>query len=166
LIAVGASDLIRNAVASNRRIRIKFEVDVDPPGEFTTEARYLLEPVPFSVKVFAPPCLFAGKIHALLARRWRNRVKGRDWYDFVFFVARGVGLDLGHLEARLRASGHWTGADLSLSDVRRMILERVDSLDVPAAREEVGRFLGDPREAAVWSKEFFRDLAGRIHPSQ
>jgi hypothetical protein len=162
LIAVGASELIRQSVPSNRRVKIKFEVDLDPPGEFSTEARYLLEPVPFSVKAFTASSLFAGKVHALLVRRWNNRVKGRDWYDFVFFVSRGTDLDIRHLEARLRGSGHWAAGRLSLEDVRLTILDRIESLDIAAAREEVERFLVDPREVEIWSKDFYRDLVGRI----
>lgn len=162
LIAVRASELIRQSVPSIRRIKIRFEVDIDPPGEFRTEARYLLEPVPFAVKAFTASSLFAGKIHALLVRQWKSRVKGRDWYDFVFFVARGVDLDLRHLEARLRASGHWTGERLRIRDVRRLILERIDSIDVATVRDDVQRFLVDPREVEIWSKDFFRDLVGRI----
>lgn len=162
LIAVGVSERIRRSVQSNRLIKIKFEVDVDPPGSFSTEAKYVLEPVPFAVRTFALGSLFAGKVHALLARRWVNRAKGRDWYDFVFFVSRGVPLDVRHLEARLCKSGHWTGGTLDVTGVQGMIGDAIENVDLDAAKEEVRRFLVDPRAVDVWSKDFFRDVAGRI----
>ena len=162
LIAVGVSERIRRSVPPNRLVKVKFEVDIDPPGSFATEAGYVLEPVPFAVRAFAPKSLFAGKVHALLARRWVNRAKGRDWYDFVFFVSRGVPLDVRHLEARLHKSGHWTGGTLKVAGVQGMIGDAIEKVDLDAAKEEVRRFLVDPRAVDVWSKDFFRDVAGRI----
>jgi len=129
---------------------------IPPPGLFATEARYVLEPVPFAVKAFAPGSLFAGKVHAL------HRAKGRDWYDFVFFVSRGVPLDVRHLEARLCKSGHWTGGTLDVAGVQGMIGDAIENVDLEAAKEEVRRFLVDPRAIDVWSKEFFRDVAERL----
>jgi len=162
-VAIDVSEPIRRTVPSNRLVKVKFEVDVDPPGSFSTEAKYVIEPVPFAVRAFTPESLFAGKMHALLARRWVNRAKGRDWYDFVFFVARGVPIDLRHLEERLRSSGHWTEGSLELATLKRMIGDAVDTVDLDAAKEEVSRFLIDPRTVDVWSKEFFGDIVRQIH---
>jgi len=149
LIAVGVSERIRRSAPPNRLIKIKFEVDVEPPGSFATEAKYVLEPVPFAVKAFAPGSLFAGKVHALLARKWVNRAKGRDWYDFVFFVSRGVPLDIRHLEARLCKSGHWTSGTLDTAGVQGMMSDAIEKMDLDAAKEEVRRFLVDPRAVDV-----------------
>ena len=143
LIAVGVSERIRRSAPPNRLIKIKFEVDVEPPGSFATEAKYVLEPVPFSVKAFAPGSLFAGKVHAL------HRAKGRDWYDFVFFVSRGVPLDIRHLEARLCKSGHWTSGTLDTAGVQGMMSDAIEKMDLDAAKEEVRRFLVDPRAVDV-----------------
>ncbi len=68
---------------------VKFEIDPFPPCEFHSESRYVLEPIPFSVRVMSLPDLFAGKMHAVLARGWISRVKGRDWYDLIWFVRSG-----------------------------------------------------------------------------
>lgn len=91
-------------------LRIKLEVDTDPPGEFETESRIVLLPVPFAVRVYSLPDLFAGKMHALLCRKWKTRVKGRDWYDLVWYLGHHPRLRLNHLEARMRSSGDWSGA--------------------------------------------------------
>ena len=81
---------------------MKIEVDRDPPSHFGTTQHYLLLPTPFYVTAFSEPELFAGKMHALLCRNWKGRIKGRDWYDFVWFVSRDVAVHLRHLEARMR----------------------------------------------------------------
>jgi predicted nucleotidyltransferase component of viral defense system len=162
LIEVGVSERIRRLVPLNRIVKIKFEVSVDPPGLFATEARHVLEPVPFFVKAFTPGSLFAGKVHALFTCRWANRAKGRDWYDFAFFVSRGIPLNVRHLEARLRKSEHWTVGVIDVTAIQGMMSDAIENVNLDAAKEEVRRFLADPRAVDVWSKEFFRDLAQRI----
>ena len=87
-------------------LKIKIEVDTDPPPGFDTETRFLLQPIPFSVRAFSLPDMFAGKMHAVLCRGWKGRVKGRDWYDLVWYVANHPQLHLKHLEQRMIQSGH------------------------------------------------------------
>jgi predicted nucleotidyltransferase component of viral defense system len=154
---------IAAAVHSRGLLKIKIEVDTDPPPGFSTEVRFLMQPIPFSVKVFAPPSLFAGKMHAVLCRGWKTRVKGRDWYDLVWYVSRGTPLDLAHLEARMRQSGHYN-EDVALDErrFRSMLIERIEGLDIAAARAEVERFLIDPATVSVWSKDFFMAVAGKV----
>lgn len=151
------------AIHRNQVLRIKLEVDTDPPPGFEVESRYLLQPIPFSVRVYRLPDLFAGKIHALLCRRWGSRVKGRDWYDFAWYVGRGTPVGLRHLESRLRQSGEYASPErLSVPHLSQMLSEAIDRLDVDKAREEARRFVGDPQSLAVWSADFFRDVASRM----
>ena len=77
-------------------IKIKIEVDTSPPAGFTTEEKLLLKPFSFYVKCFSLPDLFAGKMHALLFRKWKSRVKGRDWFDMEWYIRKGVPLHLDH----------------------------------------------------------------------
>ena len=96
-------------------------------------------------------------------RGWRSRVKGRDWYDLVWYVGRGIRLDLAHLEARMRQSGHYRdAAPLDERALRSMLEKKISELDVADARSEVVRFLPDPSAVDVWSREFFSEVAGRI----
>jgi hypothetical protein len=106
--------------------------------------------------------MFAGKFHALLARSWKNRVKGRDWYDLVFFTGRGIPLDLAHLQSRLEAGGAWTAGTMTAADARSMLHGRIDGLDIEAAREDVSRFVPVPSDLALWSKDFFHQVTDRI----
>ena len=151
------------SVPKNQVLKIKLEVDTDPPPGFTTETRYLLRPVPFAVRTFSLPDLFAGKIHAVLCREWKSRVKGRDWYDLVWFAAYHPELHLAHLEQRMRQTGHWTGAaPLTAGDLRDLLTKRIDKVDVDQIRGEVEPFVKDAAALAIWSKEFFLDVASRI----
>jgi predicted nucleotidyltransferase component of viral defense system len=163
LLLIDAGDEVAAAIHGQRRLKIKIEVDTDPPPGFSTETRFLLQPIPFSVRVYDPPSLFAGKVHALLCRDWRSRVKGRDWYDFVWYVGRRTRLDLTHLEARMRQSGHYSEAEaLDESTFRALLSNKVAELDVADARSDVERFLSVPSAVDVWSREFFSAVAERV----
>lgn len=155
-------DLVAH-IPRSQILNIKLEIDRDPPPGFTTESRYLLQPVPFAVRVCVLPDLFAGKMHAVLFRRWNNRVKGRDWSDFVWFVAHHPELHLSHLEQRMRQTRHWTGEQrLSKETFMETLHKVIDTLDVEQARREVRPFLRHPENLEIWSREFFHAIANRI----
>lgn len=150
-------------VHRNQAIRIKLEVDTDPPPRFGTDTRFLLAPIPFSVRTFDLPSFLAGKMHALLCREWGGRVKGRDWYDFVWHLGQGTALNLPHLEARLRQTGHYQGqTPLTLAEVKQMLHHRIEQLDIEAAKRDVERFLTDPAAIKVWSRDFFTALSEKL----
>jgi predicted nucleotidyltransferase component of viral defense system len=150
-------------VPRNQVLKIKLEIDTDPPSGFSTETRYLLRPVPFAVRTFSLPDLFAGKMHAVLCREWKSRVKGRDWYDLVWFAAYHPELHLSHLEQRMRQTGHWEGATaLTATEFRVLLNRRIDLVSIDQIRREVEPFVKDTGSLALWSKEFFLDVASRI----
>lgn len=150
-------------VPRNQVLKIRLEVDTDPPPGFGTEIRYLLRPVPFGVRTFSLSDLFAGKVHAVLCREWKSRVKGRDWYDLVWFAAYHPELHLAHLEQRMRQTGHWTGSGpLTTEDLRDLLNRRIDKVDIDQIRREVEPFVKDAAPLAIWSKEFFLDVASRV----
>lgn len=163
LLIVQTNEAIANAIPRNQTLRIKIEVDTDPPPLFSTETKFLLNPIPFSVRAFGLPSLFAGKLHAVLCRRWKNRVKGRDWYDLTWYVSRNIKLDIGHLEARMRQSGHYDDTEpLTAPKLQRLLSDRIASLDVETAARDVRRFLGNPNDTDIWSREFFEAVVQRI----
>jgi hypothetical protein len=162
LLTIDAGE-VASAIHGRRELRIKLEVDTDPPPGFSTETKFLLQPIPFSVRAYDPQSLFAGKMHAVLCRGWRTRSKGRDWYDLVWYVGRNTPLDLAHLEARMRQSGHYDDkAALDEITFHTMLAQRIENLDIAAARTEVERFLPNPATFEVWSRDFFRAVAHRI----
>lgn len=166
LMKVSAPIEISTKIQGNQLLKIKVELDTDPPGEFSTEVRDLLTPIPFQVKTMPLHDLFAGKCHACLAREWKGRVKGRDFYDYIWYLGRKIPLNIQHLEARLVQSGHWAAKEeLTLEKVKTLFIKKFESLDIEKAKKDVYIFL-DQREREglqVWSKEFFlRTLDGLI----
>jgi hypothetical protein len=163
LLVVEAGEELTGQVSAGQVLKVKIEVDTDPPPGFTTSTRYLLQPIPFAVRSYSLPDLFAGKMHALLFRTWKNRVKGRDWYDFVWYAANHPQLNLAHLEQRMRQTGHWSGElPLSQAAFRDLLFDTIDRLDVNQAHKDVAPFVKDQQTLALWSHDFFRDVAGRI----
>ncbi|MFO7982404.1 MAG: nucleotidyl transferase AbiEii/AbiGii toxin family protein [Desulfuromonadales bacterium] len=163
LLVIQAGEHIRRQIPAGQLTRIKIEIDTDPPQGFATENRFLLLPIPFSVRSYRLPDLFAGKMHAVLCRRWKNRVKGRDWYDLVWYCAHHPELHLEHLEQRMRQSGHWEGgSSLTPGDFQDLVAEVICRLDVKQARQEVLPFVRNPEALEVWSREFFLDVVQRI----
>ena len=144
-------------------LKIKIEVDTDPPPGFVTENKFILQPIPFSVRTFVLPDLFAGKMHAVLCRRWKSRVKGRDWYDLVWYAANHPQLHLSHLEQKMIQSGNLKqNEQMNREKFFALTTEAVDKLDVNQARREVEPFVKNPDALEVWSREFFQDVVRRI----
>jgi len=151
------------AVHADKTIKIKFEVDTVPPLGFATEEQLLLQPFSFYVKCFILPDLFAGKMHVLLFRKWKNRVKGRDWFDFEWYVRQGAPMSLSHFVSRAKQSGHLHEEHLTVPEFRHLLERRIEALDVTAARNDVSRFVKDDEVLKIWSRDYFHELAKRMH---
>ena len=165
LLVIETSEELLKTVHRGQILKIKLEIDTDPPPEFETHTRYLLQPIPFAVRTYKLPDLFAGKMHAILCRKWKTRVKGRDWYDLVWYAANHPRLHLAHLEQRMRQSGHWKSQEQLSPEMFKQLFHRaVDKLVVEQARKEVEAFIRDRRSLAVWSRKLFHDIADRIQP--
>lgn len=103
-------------------IRIKFEVDINPPLGATYETKFGLLPSPYQVRLYDLPSLFAGKIHACLCRNWRSRVKGRDFYDYVFFLSIGAKVNIKNLKAKLVQSKFISADyDLTIDNLKNLL---------------------------------------------
>lgn len=143
-------------------IKIKIEVDTTPPLGFATEEKLLLKPFSFYTKCFALPDLFAGKMHALLFRKWKNRVKGRDWYDMEWYIRKRIPLHLDHLAARAVNSGDWKNNTMSRDQFMQLLMKRIGSVSFKSIREDVIRFIRDERAVDIWSPQYFKDLIQQI----
>jgi predicted nucleotidyltransferase component of viral defense system len=163
MITVEFDKVLIRQVPRNQKLKIKLEIDTDPPSGFSTANRYLLLPVPFAVRTFSLPDLFAGKMHAVLCREWKSRVKGRDWYDFVWFAANHPEMHLSHLEKRMRQTGHWEGPSaFTPEDFHTMLTRRISHINIDQTRREVEPFIKDTSSLALWSRDFFLDVTSRI----
>jgi predicted nucleotidyltransferase component of viral defense system len=163
LLVIETGEEIVKAIPKGRILKIKLELDTDPPSGFATQTRYLLQPIPFSVRAFVLPDLFAGKMHAILCRRWKGRVKGRDWYDLVWYAAQHPELHLFHLEQRMRQTGDWKeDKPLTSERFKDLLIHAINSLNVEQARKEVEPFVKNPEALSIWSQEFFLDVVSRV----
>lgn len=163
LIKITVPEGIVGRIHNNKVMSIKIEIDTDPPTGFRTEVKTLLQPIPFSVKTYRLPDLFATKIHAILQRGWKDRVKGRDLYDFIWYIGREVPVSIKHLEQRLRQSGGWTNkAALKQSDLNLLLQGKFETLDIKAAKRDILPFLRDPASVEIWSRDLFESLLPKL----
>jgi len=163
LLRIEAKEDLDGKLHPGTQLKIKIEVDKYPPDGFATESRYILQPIPFPVRVYCLPDLFAGKMHAVLCRQWGKRVKGRDWYDLAWFAGRHPHLNVAHLERRMRQSGHYNRIEpLDLAAVKAMLKNVIERLNVDQARAEVAPYVSDRRALEAWSHDFFEDVIDRL----
>lgn len=163
LLLFYANEQIAGNVSPNETIKIKFEVDVNPPGYASFEHKYRLLPVPYEVNMYDMPSLFAGKIHAVLCRAWQSRVKGRDFYDYIFYLSRGTAVNQRHLRERLIDSKYITAdKECSLDEIKRMLYERFDAVDFSQAKQDVEPFIHDISVLDIWSADFFKQITENL----
>ena len=158
------SDVYDIGFSTEKRIKVKLEVDVLPPPGLRTEMKLLLRPSSRWIRAYDLPGLFAGKVHAVLFRKWKTRIKGRDWYDFAWYVARGVALDLPHLRARAAQTD--PDVDLLTPDALAAALDaRIDAIDFAAARLDVEPFVLDSSALSIWSRDYFKAVVRQMKSS-
>ncbi len=153
------TDVYNLSFQTERSIKIKIEVDTNPPVGFETEQKLLMQPYSFMTRCFTLPDLFAGKMHALIFRQWGQRVKGRDWYDFEWYIRNGVPLNFNHFKERAR---EFNGLDISKQDFISMLKDRLKSADITLVKKDVLPFLQFPDETNIWSNEYFCLLADKL----
>lgn len=148
-----------SGVAVNEAVKIKFEVDINPPDFATFEHKYRLLPAPYEIKLYDVPSLFAGKIHAVICRAWQNRIKGRDLYDYVFYLSRKSEVNQKHLRERLLQTGYITNETVcSPDEIKQMLFKRFESIDFEQAKSDVTPFIRDTSVLNVWSVDFFKQI--------
>lgn len=156
------NDLVEG-VNKNEKVKIKFEIDTMPPGLATYETKYRLLPTPYGVKLYDESSLFSGKIHAVICRSWKSRVKGRDLYDYIFYLSRKSKYNLPHLREKLIDSGFIDKeTKLDNDDVKRILIDRFNEIDFEAAKNDVVPFIKDTNVLDIWSKEFFVDITTNL----
>ena len=144
---------------TEKSIKIKIEVDTQPPMSFHTEQKLLLLPESFMTRCFTLPCLYAGKMHALVYRAWKNRVKGRDWYDFEWYVRHNVPLNFTHLHERAL---QFNNEDITKESFLEKLNEHIATTDINQVKADVLPFIRNPKEMAIWSNDYFLQLARMI----
>lgn len=153
------TDVYDISFQTDKSIKIKIEVDTQPPLHFRTEQKLLLQPHSFMTRCFVLPDLFAGKMHALVYRVWKNRMKGRDWYDFEWYVRHNVPLGFTHLAERaLQFNNEKIEPDTFIAQLK----DRLASANLNQVKSDVLPFVRNPKELDIWSNDYFVQLADWI----
>ncbi len=153
------TDVYDISFQTDKSIKIKIEVDTQPPLGFSTEQKLLLLPHSFMTRCFTLPDLFAGKMHALVYRTWKNRVKGRDWYDFEWYVRHNIPIDFTHLAERvLQFNNEVIEQDMFIIKLK----EKLSSANINQVKKDVLPFVRNPKELDIWSNDYFLQLADMI----
>ena len=153
------TDVYDVSFQTDKSIKIKIEVDTQPPLNFRTEQKLLLQPHSFMTRCFTLPDLFAGKMHALVYRGWKNRVKGRDWYDFEWYVRHNVPLDFAHLAERVR---QFNNEEIGREAFMAQLKDRLASANINQVKNDALPFVRNPNELDIWSNDYFVQLADMI----
>ena len=143
---------------TKKMIKVKIELDTDPPLLFNTEQRLLLKPYSFMSRCFVLPDLFAGKMHALVYRAWQRRIKGRDWFDFEWYVRNEIPLDFQHLQARIR---EFSGQDISREEFMEQLRSKLSTANIENVKQDVIPYISANQYPVleIWSNDYFLQLA-------
>lgn len=161
LLVIKSKNISSNSLPD---LKIKLEVDTNPPMNFKTEMKPILIPIPFNVKTFTLDCLFAGKIHAILCRNWNNnRIKGRDLYDFVWYISRNIPINLLHLQNRLSQTGHWNKKCVLTKEILiKLLKDKFNIINIEQAKKDVIRFIYNKDTILIWSNQFFKEITNNL----
>jgi hypothetical protein len=163
LMQVTLSEEEQKSYHAKKKISLIIEIDTDPPPAFETEVCKNPHPPPFSLKTFTQPSVFVGKVHTLLCRSKKLRVRGEDWYDFAWLVSQNTLLNLSHLEARMRQSGHLKASQrLKAERVKKILLKRVENLDFNKSKKDILTFTKDQAAIDEWSPDFLFTFVNNI----
>ena len=164
LLSFFPNDESINHIIKNQTIKIKFEIDIDNPIGGVVVTKYRLLPSPYELKVFDEATLFAGKIHAILCRDYKNRIKGRDYYDYLFYCGKETPINLTYLENKLKNSHRLTEDEtLSLDKVKQLLKDKFMITDYEPAKNDVINFINNPDSLLFWNKDLFISTLDNLH---
>lgn len=158
--------VVQHGISSNKSVKIKIEIDRVPPWGFETEEKLLIKPFSFYVNCFSLPSLFAGKLHALLFRKWKNRVKGRDWYDMEWYIRKGIPLNVSHFLVRASETNDWNKASISKDQIIELLRDKINSVSFNAVKEDVRKFIRHDEQLNIWNANYFNDLIDKMKFSE
>lgn len=145
-----------SSIPHNEIIKVKLEVDVNPPEFATFENKFRLLPIPYQVTLYDKPSLFAGKLHAVICRGWKSRIKGRDLYDYIFYLSNNTPFNLKHLEARLKQTDFIPHEqEITLDDIKEFLRDRFRTINFEQAKQDVLPFIKNINALDIWNEEFF-----------
>ncbi len=166
MLAFGFGESAANKINHNDVTKVKLEVDSNPPFFAAYDIKFGLLPNPYPVRTYDIESMFAGKISAVLGRNWQTRVKGRDFYDYVFYLKNRVKVNLICVEARIKDEGVDLDNPLTLDELKRLLCEKFDTIDYNSAKDDIVNFIDNPDEVNVWSADFFKSITQNLEASE
>ena len=160
--AAGLIEPSERAFDAGRKLKIRVEVDTTPPDQFKTEIMRLPGFSKTSIRLATCEYLFADKVHAFLCRSWGQRVKGRDWYDLIWYIEHGFSLDLQHLKARMKQTDDMIKTSLSREDLIKMIQTKIKSTDIEKVKNDIRPFIKDEKFLNKWNESYFIKMTESI----
>lgn len=164
ILEITSNDAAIYGLNPNALLKIKFEIDTNPPQGAGFRYMNAVNPANYRVKLYDVPSLFAGKIHAVLCRDYKYRVKGRDFYDYIWYLKKGYAVNLYHLQKRMEQSQKWEPQEtLTLERLRELLAVRFAAVDFDSARDDVFPFLPSTEQEGLklWNADFFTDITER-----
>jgi len=144
-------------------IKIRFEVDVNPHSGATYEEQYKLLPSPHQIKLYDKESLLAGKIHAILCRGWKTRTKGRDLYDYVFFLANDTNVNIELIKNKLIESKYIErDSNFDINTLKELLINKFKEIDYVEAKEDVIPFIKNVDSLKIWNKDFFTSITNKL----
>lgn len=163
LIKLKVNSNLTKYLHKDELMKVKFEVDCYPSFGFNVESKWLDNPEYASVNVLDLPSLFAGKIHAILCRTYKNNVKGRDYYDFLFFIRKRVKPNLEFLKNKLIETGKLTINDEFNTDiVKQMLINKIKTVDFAQIKNDAQKFIFKNENLDYFSRELFIDMIQKL----
>ena len=146
-----------------KNIKIKLEIDINPPKGAAYEMQYKLLPSPHQIRLYDESSLLAGKIHAILCRNCQKRTKGRDLYDYVFFLANNINVNLELLKNKLIESKYINeDENFNMKDLKTLLKNKFKDIDYQEAKEDVIPFIKDNKSLELWNSEFFIKITDQL----
>lgn len=157
------NDEIASILHKDENIKVKFEIDLNPALGFNVENKWLDTPEFANVIVLDEPSLFAGKLHAIICRNYKNTVKGRDYYDFLFYIKKRIKPNLQYLKNKLIESNKLKEEeDFDLNVLKQMLISRFEIVDFNQVKRDAERFVFNNEDLSYYSRELFIDMVKKL----
>jgi len=157
------NDELASLLHKDENIKVKFEIDLNPAIGFNVESKWIDMPEFANIIVLDESSLFAGKLHAIICRNYKNTVKGRDYYDFLFYIRKRVKPNLNYLKNKLIESGKIKENDkFDIDTLKVMLKDRFEAVDFNQVKIDAERFVFNNEDLSYYSKELFIEMTNKL----